>query len=86
MRPKLIQQYATNCLEQSFKDSGSALQDIVNEIGCRLGYHVEAGLYQGKPGKIGFDGVWRRGNGYSIVIEVKTIDAHSIDINKIADY
>jgi len=32
MRAKLIQQYANNCLEQSFKDYGYALQDIVNEI------------------------------------------------------
>jgi len=56
------------------------------KFGCRLGYHVEAGLYQGKTGKIGFDGIWRRENGYSIVVEVKTTNAYRIDINKIADY
>ncbi|MFC1931696.1 hypothetical protein ACFLXJ_05815, partial [Chloroflexota bacterium] len=42
--PELIQQYAHNCLEQPFKGSGYALQDIVNEIGNRLGFNVETGL------------------------------------------
>lgn len=84
--PDLIEQYANNCLEQPFKDSGYALQDIVNEIGCRLGFDVEAGLYQGKPGRIGFDGMWRWENGYSIVVEVKTTDVYRMNISKIADY
>ena len=84
--PELIQQYANNCLEQPFKGSGYALQDIVNEIGCRLGFDVGVGLYQGKPGKIGFDGIWRWENGYSIVVEVKTTDAYRININTIANY
>ena len=84
--PQLIQKYAYNCLEQPFKDSGYALQDIVNEIGSRLGFYVEAGLYQGKPGKIGFDGIWKLESGHAIVVEVKTTDAYRINISKIADY
>ncbi len=84
--PELIQQYAHNCLEQPFKGSGYALQDIVNAIGSRLGFNVEIGLYQGKPGKIGFDGIWRWENGYAIVVEVKTTDAYRINIDTIAEY
>jgi len=84
--PELIQQYAHNCLEQPFKGSGYALQDIVNEIGSRLGFNVEMGLYQGRPGRIGFDGVWRWENGHAIVVEVKTTDAYRINIGTIADY
>jgi len=84
--PELIQQYAHNCLEQPFKGSGYALQDVVNEIGSRLDFSVETGLYQGRPGKVGFDGIWRWGNGYAIVVEVKTTDAYRIKIETIADY
>ena len=84
--PELIQQYVHNCLEQPFKGSGYALQDIVNEIGSRLGFSAERGLYQGRPGKIGFDGIWRWGNRYAIVVEVKTTDAYRIRIETIADY
>lgn len=84
--PELIQQFAHNCLEQPFKGSGYALQDIVNEIGSRLDFNAEAGHYQGKPGIIGFDGIWRWENGYAIVVEVKTTDAYRININTIAEY
>ena len=68
----MIQQYANNCLEQPFQGSGYALQDIVNEIGNRLGFNVEAGLYQGKPGKIGFDGIWRWENVEKKIKEIPT--------------
>lgn len=84
--PELIQQYAHNSLEQPFKGSGYALQDIVNEVGSRLGFNVETGLYQGRPGKIGFDGIWRWENEYAIVIEVKTTDAYRINIETITEY
>lgn len=83
---ELMQQYVHNCLEQPFKGSGYALQDIVNEIGSRLGFYVEKGLYQGRPGEIGFDGIWRWEDGYAIVVEVKTTDAYRINIETIAEY
>src|SRR6266849_926944 len=51
--------YARQCLETSFQRSGHILQDIVNELGRRLDFDVENGLYQGRKGAIGFDGVWR---------------------------
>ncbi len=37
---ELIAKYANDCLENAFKDSGLALQDIVNEIATRLGFKV----------------------------------------------
>src|SRR5262245_16162375 len=46
--------YARYCLESSFNKSGLVLQDIVNELGRRLEFDVENGLYQGKRNAVGF--------------------------------
>jgi len=81
-----LSEYVRSCLEQSFKDSGLVLQDLVNEMGRRLGFDVEDGLYRGKPTAIGFDGIWRSKNGQDIVIEVKTTDYVTISLDKIATY
>ncbi|MBM2805976.1 MAG: hypothetical protein HW419_3869 [Deltaproteobacteria bacterium] len=78
--------YADQCLAQSFTDSGLALQDVVNEMGTRLGADVVPGRYRGKATEVGFDGMWTFPNGHSIVIEVKTTDAYRIDLNTIAGY
>lgn len=81
-----LRNYADQCLNQTFQDSGLALQDIVNEIGARLGAEVTSGRYRGTSKHIGFDGLWKFSNGHSIVTEVKTTDAYRIDLNTIADY
>src|ERR1051325_841010 len=39
--------YAEECLSDSFPGSGLALQDVVNQIGKRLGYTVIDGRYRG---------------------------------------
>jgi hypothetical protein len=82
----LIQRYADQCLNDSFSGSGFVLQDIVNQIGNRLGFKVEYGRYRGVSGQIGYDGLWELPSGHNIVIEVKTTDAYRIDLNKLADY
>lgn len=82
----LLKRFADNCLTDKFDDSGYALQDIINEIGTRLGFSVEPGLYQGKRNAIGYDGIWTSEEGYSIVVEVKTSDAYRINLDIIADY
>ena len=43
-----IAEYAKYCLETKFDKSGFVLQDIMNEIGRRIGYVVENGRYSGK--------------------------------------
>lgn len=78
--------YSEQCLGQAFQDSGLALQDIVNEIGSRLGAATSAGRYRGTPKHTGFDGLWLFPSGHSIVVEVKTTDAYRIDLNTIAAY
>lgn len=78
--------YSEQCLSQSFLDSGLALQDIVNEIGARLGASVTHGRYRGSIKHSGFDGLWVFPSGHSIVVEVKTTDAYRIDLNTVAEY
>jgi hypothetical protein len=81
-----LREYANQCLTQSFPDSGLALQDVVNEVGARLGANIEPGRYRGTSKHVGFDGVWEFPNGQSIIVEVKTTDTYRIDLNTIADY
>ena len=78
--------YANDCLERSFTNSGFALQDIINEVGRRLGFEVEGGLYRGIRGEIGFDGLWSFPSGHNVVVEVKTTDTYRVDIDRIAEY
>ena len=82
----LISKYANDCLESTFKDSGLALQDIVNEIASRLGFKVDPGRYRGAKGEIGHDGIWIAPNNYAIVAEVKTTDAYRLPVETVATY
>jgi len=80
-----LTEFANYCLEKAFTNSGQILQDVVNEIGRRLGYQVENGRYQGVRNEIGFDGIWSI-NEESTVVEVKTTDAYTIKLDVIAKY
>ncbi|WP_100611160.1 hypothetical protein [Confluentibacter lentus] len=82
----LLKQFADNCLTDGFSDSGLALQDIINQIGIRLGFNIEHGLYRGRQNDIGFDGIWSSTEGHSLVLEVKTTDAYRINLDTIAEY
>jgi hypothetical protein len=82
----LLAKYSEECLTSKFDDSGLALQDIVNELGRRLGFKVENGRYRGIQGQSGHDGLWQSSNGLAIIIEVKTTDAFRIDLDTIVDY
>ena len=83
---EILGQYLSQCLDTSFDDSGLVLQDIVNELGERLGCEIERGLYRGKQNAIGFDGIWKFPGGYGVVVEVKTTDAYTISLEKILGY
>jgi len=73
------------CLS-GFDQSGSVLQDVVNELGRRLEFQVENGLYQGRRDEVGFDGIWRLPSGFALVVEVKTTDVYNINLERIATY
>ena len=83
---ELLGHYAVECLATAFPNSGLALQDVVNEVGSRLGFKIVRGRYRGVSNQNGFDGLWQYPNGHSVVVEVKTTDAYRIDLNKIAGY
>lgn len=82
----VLRRYAEECLKDAFTDSGLALQDIINQVGRRLGFAVTDGRYQGVRGENGFDGLWRFPDGHAVVIEVKTTDTFRIDSDKLASY
>lgn len=81
-----LKKYIDECLNEKFKDSGFVLQDIINQIGERLGFEIEHGLYRGRTNSIGFDGIWKSKNGTELIIEVKTTDAYRINLDVIAEY
>jgi hypothetical protein len=82
----IIQRYAEECLADKFDDSGLALQDVINQVGRRLGFEVQYGRYRGTTNAIGFDGLWLSPFGQAIVVEVKTTDAYRIDLDTVANY
>jgi DNA mismatch endonuclease (patch repair protein) len=81
-----LSRYANDCLTDKFDAGGLALQDVINEVGTRLGFRVEKGRYRGTPGEIGFDGLWISPDGNAIIVEVKTTDAYRIDLGTVAAY
>lgn len=83
---EILVRYASECLVDSFSDSGLVLQDTINEVGARLGFRVTPGRYRGVVGQLGFDGLWESADGHSIVVEVKTTDSFRIDLNIVANY
>ena len=83
-----LAEYASYCLEGNFERrnlSGHVLQDVVNEIGRRLGYKVTDGLYRGKSNAIGFDGLWDDGI-VELVVEIKTTDVYLINLDTVFGY
>jgi hypothetical protein len=68
-----LSRYAEDCLTDKFDGSGFALQDVINEVGKRLGFRVEQGRYRGTPGEIGFDGLWVAPDENALVTEVRAI-------------
>jgi hypothetical protein len=67
-----LAKFTEECLTDAFENSGLVLQDVVNEIGRRLEFDVENGLYRGKSTAIGFDGIWKSAKAGTLVVEVKT--------------
>ena len=80
-----LTRYVRECLEDSFENSGLVLQDLINEVGFRLGFKVEHGRYQGTKKDLGWDGIWEA-NDKTFIIEVKTTDAYSLRLDQINKY
>jgi hypothetical protein len=81
----LVGQWLNECLENRFTDFGFVVQDIVNEIGSRLGFDVTHGVYRGHSNE-GFDGLWRVPIARAILVESKSSTSYSINLSRISDY
>jgi hypothetical protein len=81
-----LERYANECLDLKFDDSGLALQDVINQVGRRLGFVVTDGRYRGTSSKVGYDGLWKAPEKNDIVVEVKTTDAYRIDLRTVDGY
>lgn len=81
-----LRQCAEECLSESFEDGGLALQDVVNELGVRLGFKVAHGRYRGVKNAVGNDGVWVGDDGFGFLVEVKTTDTYRINLDTVAAY
>ena len=77
--------YIQQTLTEKFTDSGFVLQDLVNEVGRRLGFIVKNGRYHGVVNQSGHDGFWETDD-MQLVVEVKTTDAYRVNITNIASY
>src|ERR1700686_99398 len=54
--PEKLKSYCAECLlGDKFAAAAFALQDVINEIGRRLGFSVRSGRYRGVSGEIGYD-------------------------------
>jgi hypothetical protein len=82
----MMERYAVECITGKFDSSGLALQDIVNQIGERLGFNVEHGRYRGVQGQPGQDGLWLMEDGKAIVVEVKTTAAYTVNLETQVGY
>ncbi len=82
---ELLVRYADQCLTARFDQAGLVLQDIVNEVGRRLGFEVTHGRYRGGAGQIGYDGLWRTPD-HALVVEVKTTDAYRFELETPVGY
>jgi len=83
---RMLRRYTEQCLEGGPRtsNSGLILQDLVNEIGDRLGFVVEPGPYHGSTNRVGNDGLWKSTD-QAFLLEVKTSDL-SVKLQNIAGY
>lgn len=81
-----IRDYIEECLRNTGDQYNRALQDLVNHLGCLLGFQVKYGRYQGVKGHIGFDGHWISKNRFNFIIEVKTTEVYTVKTSTLIGY
>jgi len=63
-----------------------AFQDLVVSLGKRLGFEIQYGRYMGKSGEENYDGIWKRENGDTIILEVKTSTWPIGSVSQLGEY
>jgi hypothetical protein len=73
--------------DKEFPNRSLALQDIVNEVGKRLGFTVIPGLYRGRHGESGHDGLWIDADDkHAVIIETKSSTNYPIPLGNFTRY
>lgn len=83
--------WVEECIEKSKKKEtnySNAFQDLVVVLGKRLGLEIEFGRYKGSfsEQQIGYDGLWKTPEPYYVVVEVKTSDVFSHNVEQVGGY
>lgn len=84
-----IEAYLLEAMDGTEQYHNRALQDLVNNIGRRLGFEVEYGIYQGRSDTIGYDGHWTSTateEDIHLVVETKKTTAYAIDPGQAGEY
>ena len=84
---RYLTRYVDDCLDSRFECSGFILQDIVNELGRRLGYRAENGPYRtdrNSGGNApGFHGLWKIDSDRDVVVKLRTDDYHDVCLDRV---
>ena len=84
-----IEAYLHEALDGSDQHHNRALQDIINNIGRRLGFEIKYGVYQGRSDTIGYDGHWTSTateNETHLIVKSKKTTAYSINPGQAGEY
>ena len=82
-----LESWTRECLASSDRNHAYAFQDLVNEIGRKIGFRMESGFYVGRAGADNHDGVWTSPkSGIHLVVESKKSTAFKIDPAKVGEY
>jgi len=81
-----LRRWKDEALTDRYDGFGFVLQDLVNEVGRRLGFNVAFGRYRGKSGEDSPDGVWTAKDGRILLVESKTSSSHRIELAKLAEW
>ena len=83
---EMLEKYIKESINSRYEQCGFVLQELVNEVGKRLGFNVEYGVHRGRRNTIGYDAIWTTKDQYSIIIESKKTDVYSIDLGNLNEY
>ena len=84
-----IKKWLDECISESkgaHDPYNRAFQDLIVSLGRRLGFEILYGRYMGKSGEENYDGIWKRENGDTIVLEVKTSTWPIGSVSQLGDY
>src|SRR5438094_7021474 len=62
-----LARWKVEAIEDRYEGFGFVLQDLVNEVGRRLGFNVEFGRYRGRSGEDSPDGIWTAKDGHILL-------------------